>query len=141
LDRTKKRPFTVDGYNPERFLVCIFPASEKFDSDLELNARMHKTDAHPCPPMNNNIAPMPTQNPWVWVSMGMGMGMGMGGAPNVGLYLSSIPSTLKPGSLIIRWWCVCVGGVLFGSFSMYSNASSIGCVYITKGCVALAHFR
>ena len=29
-----------------------------------------------CPPMNNNIAPMPTQNPWVWVGMGMGMGMG-----------------------------------------------------------------
>jgi hypothetical protein len=26
--------------------------------------------------MNNNIAPMPTQNPWVWVGMGMGMGMG-----------------------------------------------------------------
>ena len=36
---------------------------------------MHKTDAHPCPPMNNNIAPMPTQNPWVWVGMDMGMGM------------------------------------------------------------------
>jgi hypothetical protein len=31
------------------------------------------THAHPCPLMNNNIAPMPTQNPWVWVSMGMGM--------------------------------------------------------------------
>jgi hypothetical protein len=28
--------------------------------------------------MNNKIAPMPTQNPWVWVGMGMGMGMGMG---------------------------------------------------------------
>jgi hypothetical protein len=28
--------------------------------------------------MNNNIAPMPTQNPWVWVWVGMGMGMGMG---------------------------------------------------------------
>jgi hypothetical protein len=24
--------------------------------------------------MNNNIVPMPTQNPWVWVDMGMGMG-------------------------------------------------------------------
>jgi hypothetical protein len=22
--------------------------------------------------MNNNIAPMPTQNPWAWVGMGMG---------------------------------------------------------------------
>jgi hypothetical protein len=30
------------------------------------------THAHPCPLMNNNIAPMPTQNPWVWVGMGMG---------------------------------------------------------------------
>ena len=28
---------------------------------------------HPCPPMNNNIAPCPTQNPWEW-------------APNVGLW-------------------------------------------------------
>jgi hypothetical protein len=27
-----------------------------------------------CPPMNNNIAPMPTLNPWAWVGMGMGMG-------------------------------------------------------------------
>ena len=26
------------------------------------------------PTQNNNIAPMPTQNPWVWVGMGMGMG-------------------------------------------------------------------
>jgi hypothetical protein len=25
-----------------------------------------------CPPTNNNIAPMPTQNPWAWVGMGMG---------------------------------------------------------------------
>jgi hypothetical protein len=32
------------------------------------------THAHSCPPMNNNIAPMPTQNPWAWVGMGMGMG-------------------------------------------------------------------
>jgi hypothetical protein len=23
--------------------------------------------------MNNNIAPMPTQNPWAWVGMGTGM--------------------------------------------------------------------
>jgi len=53
-------------------LVSIFPASKKFDYDLELDAGMHKTDAHPCPPMNDNIAPMSTQNPW----MGMGMGMG-----------------------------------------------------------------
>jgi hypothetical protein len=36
----------------------------------------HKTDSHPYLPMNNNITPMPTQNPWAWVGMGMGMGMG-----------------------------------------------------------------
>ena len=35
------------------------------------------TYAHPSPPMNNNIAPMPTQNPWAWVGMGMDMDMGM----------------------------------------------------------------
>jgi hypothetical protein len=29
---------------------------------------------HPCPPINNNMAPMPTQNPWAW-------------APDVGLCL------------------------------------------------------
>jgi hypothetical protein len=50
LDRTNKRLFTVAGFSPERFLISIFPASEKFDSDLELDAGMHKTDAHPCPP-------------------------------------------------------------------------------------------
>jgi hypothetical protein len=74
LDRTNKWSFIVIGFNPERFLVSVFLASEKFDSDLELDVGMHKSGAHPCPPMNNNIAPMPTQNPcaWVW-------------APNVGL--------------------------------------------------------
>jgi hypothetical protein len=76
LDRTNKRSFIVVGYNPEGFLVDVFPASEKFDSDLELDAGMHKTDAYPCPPMNNNIAPMPTQNPWAWAWVW---------APNVGL--------------------------------------------------------
>jgi hypothetical protein len=76
LDRTNKRSFIVVGFNPKRFLISVFLASEKFDSDLELDVRMHKTDAYPCPPMNNNIAPMPTQNPWAWVGMGMGMGMG-----------------------------------------------------------------
>ena len=30
------------------------------------------THPHPCPPMNKNITPMPTQNPWAWVDMGMG---------------------------------------------------------------------
>jgi hypothetical protein len=50
-------------------LVSVFHASEKFDFDLELDAGMHKTNAHPCPLMNNNIAPMPTQDPWAWVGM------------------------------------------------------------------------
>jgi hypothetical protein len=50
-------------------LVSVFPTSEKFDSDLEMDARSHKIGVHPCPPM-------PTQNPWGWVGMGMGMGMG-----------------------------------------------------------------
>ena len=33
----------------ERFLVSVFPSSEKFDSNLELDAGMHKTGAHPTP--------------------------------------------------------------------------------------------
>jgi hypothetical protein len=74
LDQTHKRSFIVIGFSPKRFLVSVFPTSKKFDSDLELDAGVHKTDAHPCPPMNNNIAPMATQNPWAWVW-----------APNVGL--------------------------------------------------------
>jgi hypothetical protein len=49
LDRTNKRSFTVIGFNPECFLVSVFPASEKFDSDLELDAGIHKTHAHPKP--------------------------------------------------------------------------------------------
>ena len=76
LDRTNKRSFIVVGFSPKHFLASVFPTSEKFDSDLELEARMQKTDAHPCPPMNNNIAPMPTQNPWAWVGMDMDMGTG-----------------------------------------------------------------
>jgi hypothetical protein len=60
-----KRSFTVIGFSPERFLVSVFPASEKFDSDLELDGGMHKNDAHPCPPM-------PTQNPRARVGMDMG---------------------------------------------------------------------
>jgi hypothetical protein len=47
LDRTNKRSFIVVGFSPERFLVSVFLASEKFDSNLELDTRMHKTDAHP----------------------------------------------------------------------------------------------
>jgi len=49
LDRTNKRSFTIIGFSPERFLVSVFPASEKFDPDLELDVGMHKTDAHPKP--------------------------------------------------------------------------------------------
>jgi hypothetical protein len=71
LDQTHKRSFIVIGFSPKRFLVSVFPTSKKFDSDLELDARMYKTDAHPCPHMNNNITPMPIQNP---KPMGMGMG-------------------------------------------------------------------
>jgi hypothetical protein len=47
LDRTIKRSFIVVGFSPERFLVSVFHASENFDSDLELDTGMHKTDAHP----------------------------------------------------------------------------------------------
>jgi hypothetical protein len=47
LDRTNKRSFIVVGFSPEHLLVSLFPAFEKFDSDLELDAGMHKTDAHP----------------------------------------------------------------------------------------------
>ena len=43
LDRTNKRLFTVVGFNLERFLVSVFHASNKFDSNLELDAGMHKT--------------------------------------------------------------------------------------------------
>jgi hypothetical protein len=39
--------FTVVGFSPERFLVSVFPTSEKFDSDLELDAGMHNIDAYP----------------------------------------------------------------------------------------------
>jgi hypothetical protein len=49
LDQTDERSFIVVGFNPESFLVNVFPASKKFDSDLELDAGMHKTDAHPKP--------------------------------------------------------------------------------------------
>ena len=31
---------------------------------------------NPCPSMNNNLTPMPTQNPWAWAMMGMDMGVG-----------------------------------------------------------------
>ena len=59
VESNNKRSFIVTGFNHECFLVSVFHAPEKLDSDLELDARMHKIDAHPCPRMNNNIAPMP----------------------------------------------------------------------------------
>jgi hypothetical protein len=40
----KYKSFTAVGFSPERVLVSIFPASKKFDYDLELDAGMHKTD-------------------------------------------------------------------------------------------------
>jgi hypothetical protein len=86
LDRTNKKSFIVVGFNLKRFLVSVFLASEKFDSNLELDARMHKTDAHPCPLMNNNIAPMPTHaHPKPMGMGGHGHGHGHGyGHPMLG---------------------------------------------------------
>jgi len=60
LDRTNKKSFIVVGFSPKRFLVSVFLASEKFDSDLELDAGMH-----PCPPKSHGHG-------WAW-------------APSVGL--------------------------------------------------------
>ena len=96
LDWTNKRSFDIVGFSLKRFLVSVFPASKKFDSDLELDAGMHKTDAHSCPPTNNNIAPMPTQNPWAWAW-----------TPNVGLCF--LPSTTR--NMISR------GGLHYGPWS------------------------
>jgi hypothetical protein len=72
LDHTNKRSFIVAGFNSELFLVSVFPTSEKFDSDLELNAGMHKTHAHPCPPKTHGYG---WAWAWAWVW-----------APNVGLW-------------------------------------------------------
>ena len=38
--------FIVDGFSVKCLLVSVFPASKKFGSDLELDARMHKTKQH-----------------------------------------------------------------------------------------------
>ena len=38
LDQTNKRSLIIDGFSPKRFLISIFLASEKFDSNLELDA-------------------------------------------------------------------------------------------------------
>jgi hypothetical protein len=49
--------FTIVGFSTERFLVSVFPASEKFDSDLELDAGMHKTKRATRDMMGNLGAP------------------------------------------------------------------------------------
>jgi hypothetical protein len=57
LDLTNKRSFNVVGFSPERFLVSVFLASEKFDSNLELDAGMHKTERATRDMMGNVGAP------------------------------------------------------------------------------------
>jgi hypothetical protein len=57
LDRTNKRSFIVTGFSPKRFLANIFLASKKFDSDLELDAGMHKTERAMRDMMGNVGAP------------------------------------------------------------------------------------
>jgi hypothetical protein len=57
LDWTNKRSFTVVGFSPERLLVSVFLASEKFDSNLELDARMHKIKCATRDMMGNVGAP------------------------------------------------------------------------------------
>jgi hypothetical protein len=109
LDQTNKRSFIVTAFSPERFLDSVFPTSEKFDSDLELDAKMHKTDAHPSPPMNSNITPMPTQNLWAWVWVW---------APNVDLCCIVITQLLLLTlfNVVIVLWnfldvCATIGGM------------------------------
>ena len=57
LDRTNERSFTIAGFSSERFLVSVFLASEKFDSVLELDARMHKIEPVTHDMMRNERAP------------------------------------------------------------------------------------
>ena len=66
---------------PERFLVSIFLASEKFDSDLELDVWMHKTDVHPCLPKTHGYG-------WAW-------------APNVGLCIIPLVGYIKSSKFYI----------------------------------------
>jgi hypothetical protein len=68
LDRTNKKSFIVVGFSPERFLVI----SEKFDSDVELDAGIHKTNAFP--PITHGYG---WAWAWAWVW-----------APNVGLCIA-----------------------------------------------------
>jgi hypothetical protein len=54
LDWTNKKTFTVASFSSERFLVSVFLAS---DSDLELDAGMHKTKCATRNMMGNVGAP------------------------------------------------------------------------------------
>ena len=44
LDWTNKMSLTVAGFSRKCLLVSVFPASKKFDSDLELDTGMHKSE-------------------------------------------------------------------------------------------------
>jgi hypothetical protein len=50
IGQMKGHSLSLASARSASWLISIFRASEKFDSDLEVDARMHKTDAHPCPP-------------------------------------------------------------------------------------------
>jgi hypothetical protein len=64
-------------------LVSVFLASERFDSDLELDGGMHKTYAHPCPPKTHGYG---WAWAWAWVW-----------APNVGLWYIVFREKRKKG--------------------------------------------
>ena len=72
IGQIKGRSLVV-GFSLGRFLVSVFPASKILTLIWSWMQRCRDAQ-NQCPPMYNNIAPMPTQNPWVWVGMGMGMG-------------------------------------------------------------------
>jgi hypothetical protein len=86
LDRTNKKSFNVMGFSPSaywlayslhpRTLTPIWNWMQGCTKPMLNHAHPWTIISHPCPLMNNNIAPMPTQNPWAWVGMGMSMGMG-----------------------------------------------------------------
>ena len=60
-------------------LLCIILTQQKLvcrvsklEPNISFNTQTTPISNDPCPPMNNNIAPMPTQNRWAWVGMGIG---------------------------------------------------------------------
>ena len=81
-----KRSFIVAGFSPKRFLVSVFPASEKFDSNLKLDAGMHKTHAHPWTTTSHPCPPRTHGHGWAWAWLW---------APNVGLWCASIQMLIK----------------------------------------------